>query len=312
MELSTEQLSSLRDLVRTGVLDEDQERAVVAALHRPAAATRPERLIEVIGYVGGGLLLGGAALLVSTSWDDLSRGSRIGLLTAATLVLLVGGLLIAGGPTAVRVISGVRRRIVGTLFALASGTTAFLGGATVDRDELFVGSLAGLVVAAATYLLLPTAPGLLATGLFSALVVGDAAGEQADGTSLTVGLALFVLGTAWIGITLSGLVPQRQLGLAVGATIALIGAQLPITDNDTAAWAYGLTAIAAVGSFATYLREHSLVLLVAGVVATTLVVPEAVWDWTDGTVSGGGLVLVAGVVLLAASGLGMRLRKAEN
>ncbi|WP_093588668.1 hypothetical protein [Lentzea waywayandensis] len=46
---------------------------------------------------------------------------------------------------------------------------------------------------------------------------------------------------------------------------------------------------------------HSTVLLVAGVVATTVVVPEVVWDLTDGAVGGGVLPLVAGAVLLAAS-----------
>lgn len=313
VELSTEQLSSLRELVRSGVLTEEQEQAVEAALHQPAQETRPQRLIEIVGYVGGGLLLGGAALLASTSWENLDRVGKIGLTSIATLVLLVAGVLIGGGPAALRLVTGARRRIVGTLFALASGTAAYCGGAAVDLDELFVGGLAGLVVAVVTYVVVPTAPGLLASGFFSALVVGDFAGEQFDGPPLAVGLALFGLGAVWFGLATTGVLKSlRQLGLAIAAAIGLVGAQVPMMDDWSMAWAYVLTAVLAAVSFVSYLREHSIVLLVAGVVATTIVVPEAVSDWTGGTVSGGGLVLVAGFVLLAASGLGMALRKAEN
>jgi hypothetical protein len=78
-------------------------------------------------------------------------------------------------------------------------------------------------------------------------------------------------------------------------------------DSDTVVWAYALSAAVALVAFAAYLRSRTTVLLVAGVVATTVVVPEAVWDWTDGAVSGGGLLLVAGAALVANSGLGVRL-----
>jgi hypothetical protein len=47
----------------------------------------------------------------------------------------------------------------------------------------------------------------------------------------------------------------------------------------------------------------------AGVLAMTLVVPEALHDWTDGSVSAAGSLLVAGLTLLAASAIGLRLRR---
>jgi len=49
--------------------------------------------------------------------------------------------------------------------------------------------------------------------------------------------------------------------------------------------------------------------LVAGVIATTLVVPEALHDWTEGSVSVAGALLMAGLTLLAASAVGLRLSK---
>jgi hypothetical protein len=47
----------------------------------------------------------------------------------------------------------------------------------------------------------------------------------------------------------------------------------------------------------------------AGVLAMTLVVPEALHDWTGGSVSTAGSLLVAGLTLLAASAIGLRLRR---
>ncbi len=91
--------------------------------------------------------------------------------------------------------------------------------------------------------------------------------------------------------------------------MALFGAQYPLAGSGTAVVAYALTGALAIASFAAYLRAYRIVLLVTGVVASTIVVPEAVWDWTDGAVSGGALLLVAGAVLLVASGAGLRLRR---
>jgi hypothetical protein len=47
----------------------------------------------------------------------------------------------------------------------------------------------------------------------------------------------------------------------------------------------------------------------AGVLATTLVVPEALDGWTDGSVSAAGSLPVAGLTLLGASAIGLQLRR---
>ncbi|HEX6343258.1 hypothetical protein [Umezawaea sp.] len=112
----------------------------------------------------------------------------------------------------------------------------------------------------------------------------------------------------WFAVALLGVLRPVPLGFGIGVAIALFGAQQLLGGSDTVAWAYALSAAVAPVSFAAYPRSRTTVLLVAGVVATTSVVPEAVWDWTDGAVSGGGLLLAAGAAPLAASGLGVRLR----
>ncbi|HWL97180.1 MAG TPA: hypothetical protein VNP20_07520, partial [Nocardioidaceae bacterium] len=47
----------------------------------------------------------------------------------------------------------------------------------------------------------------------------------------------------------------------------------------------------------------------AAVAALTLAVPEALLDWTDGSLGPVGVLLVSGVTLLVAGLLGLRLRK---
>jgi formate-dependent nitrite reductase membrane component NrfD len=48
-------------------------------------------------------------------------------------------------------------------------------------------------------------------------------------------------------------------------------------------------------------------LLVAGVAGMTLVVPEALGDWADGSVPAAAVLLVAGLTLLGSSAASLRL-----
>lgn len=310
MALNVRQLAALRELTTRGVLSHDQEAAVREALDEADAPKRSaNRLVELLGYVGGGLLLGGATLLFATSWEDLSRVAKVVLLGAATVTLVVAGLVTAGGPSKVQALEHQRRRVVSTLFALAAGTTALTAGVSVDNHEFLVGSAAGLVVAVAAHAIVPTAITLLAVAATSVSTTGAWVVELVSDRPLIMGLALFALGVIGACLALAGVLRPVPLALAAGAAVALFGAQHPLAGSGTAVVAYALTGALAIAGFAAYLRAHQIVLLVTGVVATTIVVPEAVWDWTDGAVGGGALLLVAGAVLLVASGVGLRLRR---
>jgi len=115
------------------------------------------------------------------------------------------------------------------------------------------------------------------------------------------------LGGVWVALSLAGLAVPRRLGLVTGVGFAILGGQLGL---ETAAHglAYGLTIAAGLAAFALYWWERATVLLVAGVVAVTLAVPEAVVDLTGNSLGGPTVLLVAGAVLVAASALGLRLR----
>ncbi|MBX6723074.1 MAG: hypothetical protein IRY92_07545, partial [Dactylosporangium sp.] len=288
----------------------EQADAVRAALAGASAPRGPARwLAELAGYVGGVLMLGGAGALLATTWDRLTDDGRAGLLAAVTVVLLGGGLVIAGGPRrlpALRAGAPARRRVVGALVALSSGTAAWTVGVLVEGSAtLTAASLAGLLLAVAGYAVLPTAFGLLASVAFSVVGTLSIVDYLGAATSVTLGAVVLVLGAAWALLAALGLTPPRHLGLGLGAAIALVGAQLPLGVSDAAGWAYLLTLAVALACFALYRSQRAPVLLVAGVVGLAVVAPEAVWDLTGGAIGGALILLVAGAALIAASGIGM-------
>ncbi|MED7924947.1 hypothetical protein SMD20_11910 [Nonomuraea sp. LP-02] len=323
----------LRRLVREGTLTAAQALAVHQALDEAERPTRA-RWAEVAGYVGGALLLVGAVSLAGTSWPVLSTAARVLILLSATAALLAAGLLLADlGPRLsllVRAGAGerwrawlegagragpVRRRSGGVTLALASVTGALAAAelaAAVTGPQLTAAAVTGLVLAAAGYVALPGGPCAVAAAGFAALTAEAVAGELAGYDSMAVGLAVVGTGVAWTALVTAGVIGQRRLGLGLGAVVALFGAQHGLGTGDSLAWSYVATFAVAVACLVLYRWERAWVLLVAGVAGFTLAVPEAVWDWTDGAVGGSLALMIAGLVLVASSVLGLRLHRASR
>ncbi|MFK4039891.1 hypothetical protein ACI2LC_29180 [Nonomuraea wenchangensis] len=317
----------LRRLVREGVLTAAQALAVHQALdeaERPARA----RWAEVAGYVGGALLLVGAVSLAGTSWPVLSTAARVLILLSATVALLAAGLLLAG--LGVRLRAGERRRAWregveragpgrrrtgGVALALASATGALAAAelsAAVTGTRLMAAAVTGLVLAAAGYVALPGGPCAVAAAGFAALTAEAVAGELSGYDSMAVGLTLVGTGVVWTALVRAGVIRQRRLGLGLGAAVALFGAQHGLGTGADLAWSYVTTTAVALACLVLYRWERAWVLLVAGVAGLTLAVPEAVWDWTDGAVGGSIALMIAGLVLVASSVLGLRLHRASR
>ena len=150
--MSGEQRDALSRLVDDGVLAPAQGEAVRAALNNaPRPRTGPAGwLVEVAGYIGSGLMLGGVALFLTASWDELSQPVRSGLLAVFALAFAVGGVLVAGGPRRVGrrapQPNTARRRVVGVLFGLASLPAALAMVVAVDHHGGLIGALVGFAV----------------------------------------------------------------------------------------------------------------------------------------------------------------------
>jgi len=311
-----QQDAAVRALVERETLTDAQASAVRAALGVPSApndgAGKGRRLPELAGYVGGGLILAASLRLVGQAWGAVDRPARVVLLATATLIVLTVAAAIGGGtPAALRALGGlpaaVRRRLFATILALAAATAGVCAGAAAVHHAALAGGAAALIVAAAGYTLVRTPVGLVATWLAGAVLTGaitDVAGLE---SSRAYGVAYVAYGAVWAAAALQGWIREQSLGLAVAAAAALVGAQLPVSAAP--GWGYLLTSGVALACLAGYLVRRSWVLIAAGAVGVTLVVPEAVFDWTNGALGGAGILLVAGLSLLTASMLGLRLHR---
>lgn len=290
-KLAHGQERALGELVSAGTLSAREAAAVRNALTDAEPTPIRRRIAEVLGYVGGALLLAGAALVVGTSWDSFSHAGRVGLLIGVTVVLI--GAAVA-----------LRNRVTGVLLALGAITGGLAGSVAFDTHPALAGGIAALLLAAAGYAAWPA--------VFALPVAGIAGGSAVIGLVDLVGYSpswtgggLLLLAAVWGVLVAFDLIRHRATAAGIAAALALIGAQFP----EHAFIVYSATLVVALVCFGCYLADRMPILLIGGVIGVTIAVPEAVWDWTGGAVSGALLVLIAGAVLLLAGGLGLRIHR---
>ena len=104
----------------------------------PPAVTHSNALVEVLGYIGGALLLGAVALLTLANWGEMGRAARVSTGTTAAVVLLGAAVVLA-----------LLRRHEQVSSALASLGCCVAGFATYVAIEGETGRVAGVAVALA-------------------------------------------------------------------------------------------------------------------------------------------------------------------
>lgn len=306
---------------------EDRSREVVDQALLPGGAepsaeptaTTP-KLVEVVAYLGAALVLAAGFLFVLRSWDDLGDAGQVSFLAAVTLVLAVaGGYAVASR----REVGGgdVRRRLSGTLLTGAALSAAVTVNVAIEvfvdatfGDVYWPGIAAGVVVAAGSavaYRFTSTAVGLVGMiggALDVAMNLGSGLAPSGDDEAIGVGLAVFAVGAAWVLLTEIGVFDQRTVARTLGTVAVLFGSQ--VTSFTDVSWlGYLLSVVVVAVGVWLYLTRQDWPYLAAAVVAVTLVVPEAVSDWTEGSLGVVGGVLLAGITLLLASLTGYRLRR---
>ena len=280
------------------------------------------QLVEVVAYLGGALVLAAGGLFLAQQWDDLGFGARVALLAVVAGVLAGAGVVAArtpaGGPSLRDESEDSRRRLAGTLLTGAALVLAFLVGLVVDHATdttgtgvywpVVLGAVVGVLVAALAYRIAATALGVVGMMIGLVTVVSNLVGAVDRNEGDVLGVVLLVLAAVWLGLTERGWFREVMVARSLGVLTALSGAQSPVIDGSHAWLGYLLTALVAVVGIAVYLGRVAWPYLAAAVVAVTLVVPEAVSDWTDDSLGAIGAVLVTGVTLLVASFAGYRLR----
>lgn len=221
--------------VAAGVIGREQGEAILgmegtAAGAAEAAGGRRAVVVEVLGYLGGGLALVAGFVLGAESWAELGYWGRAAVLGAVTVVLLVAGwrLRTEEGRVLPRLASvlwlGAVAGFAGLLAVLLGGRS----GDAVDDPTLAVAGGA-LVLAAALYLLERRV--LQQVALFGAAVATllTAGGEFLVAWDGLEGVVLAVLGAAWLELGRRGLVVPRRTSEALGALAVVSGCEVLAT-----------------------------------------------------------------------------------
>jgi hypothetical protein len=288
----------LDDAVAAGVLAREHADALRAFAAETAehAPRRSSVTAEVLGYLGGVLVLVGALSLVSQFWDDLAAWSRLALVGGVTTVLTGAGLLVR--PES----DPVRWRLRGFLWLLASGGVALfaglLGADVLEWQPRQVALLVGgsTAVHAGVLWERQNRPAQQ-LACFGGLVAATAAGGAVVDGPAAAGLALCALGAAWVVLAWHELVPPRQVALVLGPALVLVGAGVTAGSWPDVAPILGLgtaLVLVALGS-----RGQEFLLTGIGVAGVFVYIPWIATHFFADTVGVPIVLLVTGAMLLA-------------
>lgn len=280
-------------------------------------------LVEIVGYAGGALVVAALLLFLGQEWPDLAEAAQVASLAGVAVLLGVAGFVVgrvAGGYAELQPGGDdARRRLTSALWTAGALAASFAAGLQIsllvsweyDGAAPLGGALTLLGCSAVAYRFAPSALGLAAMAACGLVAITSGLSllpSESDST-LWPGLLILGWGLAWLAAAERGWFHATTVARALGVPIVLLGAQMPRFDGHHNGISYVLLVLVAVACFAAYLRTPAWPYLVGGVAAITLVVPEAVIDWTEGSLGVAGGILVAGLTLLGASLAGLRVRR---
>jgi hypothetical protein len=263
---------------------------------------------EALGYLGGIIIVVALGLVTGTLWHDLSTGARLALAGGSAALLLLAGHLVPdrrGAP-------GARLRSVLWL-ASSAGMAAFLGLAGTEAfgwSGEAVAAVIGLGTALYSAVLWRSHryPLQQAAVLFPLLVGVAGAAALLPDAGVLFGLAAWSVATAWLALAWGGLIPDREVGMVLGA-VGAVGSSLILLEQGWGV-ALALTFLAALVLLAVAARD--LVLLAVGSVGTLFLLPQTMARYFPGALAPALALLVVGVVLVATAVLTTRRRTADE
>lgn len=293
--------------VAEGLITPEQARAIseheAARAGRDVVAPAPDRepgpslVVEALGYLGGVVMLVGAAILTGTYWADLSLPLRLALVGATAIALVGAGFAVPDR------LGEAADRLRSVLWAVGVAATAgFFGVVSTqvldryDEHALVVVGPCTAVVAGTLWRLRPTwlqQAALFVPLLISAVGIGM---EVTSTDSSWGGAAMWGVAVGWSALSWAGWLEPRVTGVAMGVLGAVLGALTMAADVGIA---LGLaTAVAAAG---LALWERSLPWLGAAAVALLWTMPRAANAWFPGRLSAALTLIVTGGALVGAA-----------
>ena len=257
--------------------------------------SKSSAVLEVLGYVGGALVLGAVIMLGSFFWDDLGSTGR--------KLVAVASLLVPAGGGAALIKGGARPELGRILLALACYAAGF-AYLVVFEDQEFVASATVVVLTSAIGAVLLRSGAFLVSGwsggmllvfavVFNLIDGAGAVDPAREATYLAVGFLLVGLALAGSGLLLSRTLAWSLAGLSGwAASIALQGA-----SNGEWLSLLSATAVSA-GLLTVFVQTHRYVFAVIGCAILLSIWPVSLYRILDDAVGAALGLVAAGAVLI--------------
>jgi len=301
--LSAEQAELLRTAARQdlGRLREQPRRRPLAV---GGAAARSGAVLEVLGYIGGALLLGAVIFLAASYWDDLDRTGRK-LVAIAALVISAGGGL--------ALVLGHLREDVGKVLLALSCYAAGFAYLTLFSDHTFIVSSAVVVVTSAIGAALLRAGPLLVSGWSGGMLLVIAVlmdqFESSDTAEVYLAIAFLVVGVVLAAV---GFVLSRTLAWSLAGLSGWVSASTWLAAPARGEWSALLVATVVSGLLlCAFVRTRAYVLAVIGCLVLLTLWPTCLYEIFHSALGVATGLIAAGGVLIATVVVMSRLRRAH-
>lgn len=295
--LTASQAQELADAARADRLDGQSVATEPAPALEPVprSTTKSSAVLEVLGYVGGALVLGAVIMLGSFFWDDLGSTGRKLVALASVLVPALGGAALIKGRA--------RPELGRILLALACYAAGF-AYLVVFEDQKFVVSAAVVVLTSAIGAALVRSGAFLVSGwsggmLLVCAVVFDlietpvGVEPTKEAAYLAIGFLLVAMALAGSGLLLSRTLAWSLAGLSGwAASIALQGAA-------NGEWLSLLCATVVTAALLTaFVQTHRYVFAIIGCAILLSIWPVSLYRIVDDAVGAAIGLVAAGAVLI--------------
>ncbi len=295
--LTASQAQELADAARADRLDGQSVATEPAPALEPVprSTTKSSAVLEVLGYVGGALVLGAVIMLGSFFWDDLGSTGRKLVALASVLVPALGGAALIKGRA--------RPELGQILLALACYAAGF-AYLVVFEDQKFVVSAAVVVLTSAIGAALVRSGAFLVSGwsggmLLVCAVVFDlietpvGVEPTKEAAYLAIGFLLVAMALAGSGLLLSRTLAWSLAGLSGwAASIALQGAA-------NGEWLSLLCATVVTAALLTaFVQTHRYVFAIIGCAILLSIWPVSLYRIVDNAVGAAIGLVAAGAVLI--------------
>lgn len=295
--LTASQAQELADAARADRLDGQSVATEPAPALEPVprSTTKSSAVLEVLGYVGGALVLGAVIMLGSFFWDDLGSTGRKLVALASVLVPALGGAALIKGRA--------RPELGRILLALACYAAGF-AYLVVFEDQKFVVSAAVVVLTSAVGAALLRSGAFLVSGwsggmLLVCAVVFDLI-ETPVGVEPTKEAAYLAIGFLLVAMALagSGLLLTRTLAWSL-AGLSGWAASIALQGAANGEWLSLLCATVVTAALLTaFVQTHRYVFAIIGCAILLSIWPVSLYRIVDDAVGAAIGLVAAGAVLI--------------